>query len=87
MKNTQKNRAKFLLFGIVLVCAAAAVMFFMPQAEKASYSKFQADLSSGAVDAVVFQDETLGVTLKSGEKYEAPNPDSPALKEELDHWK
>jgi len=83
MKNTQKNRAKFLLFGIVLVCAAAAVMFFMPQAEKASYSKFQADLSSGAVQAVVFQDETLGVTLKSGEKYEVPNPDSPTLKEEL----
>lgn len=83
MKKTKKNRAKFLLFGIVLVCAATAVMFFMPQAEKASYSKFQADLSSGAVEAVVFQDETLSVTLKSGEKYEAPNPDSPTLKEEL----
>lgn len=83
MKNTQKNRVKFLFFGIVLVCAAAAVMFFMPQTEKAAYSKFKADLSSGAVQAVVFQDETLGVTLKSGEKYEAPNPDSPTLKEEL----
>lgn len=83
MKNTQKNRVKFFFFGIIIVCIAAAVMFFMPQAEKASYSKFQADLSSGAVQAVVFQDETLGVTLKSGEKYEAPNPDSPTLKEEL----
>lgn len=70
-------------FILIVLLAAAAVMFFMPQAEKASYSKFQADLSSGAVQAVVFQDETLGVTLKSGEKYETPNPDSPALKEEL----
>ena len=83
MKNAQKNRVKFFFFGIIIVCIAAAVMFLMPQVEKASYSKFQADLSSGAVEAVVFQDETLGVTLKSGEKYETPNPDSPTLKEEL----
>ena len=83
MKNAQKNRAKFFFFGIIIVCIAAAVMFFMPQAEKASYSKFQADLSSGAVQAVVFQDETLGVTLKSGGKYAVPNPELPTLKEEL----
>ena len=83
MKNAQKNRAKFFFFGIIIVCIAAAAMFLMSQTEKAAYSKFKADLNSGAVEAVVFQDETLEVTLKSGEKYETPNPDSPTLKEEL----
>lgn len=70
-------------FILIVLLAAAAVMFFMPQAEKASYSKFQADLNSGAVEAVVFQDEMLEVTLKNGGKYAVPNPDSPTLKEEL----
>ena len=81
MKTKFRINVFFIL--IVLLAVAAAAMFLMPQAEKASYSKFQADLSSGAVQAVVFQDETLSVTLKSGEKYETPNPDSPTLKEEL----
>lgn len=78
-----KLRINIFLILIILLAVAAAVMFLVPQAEKASYSKFQADLSSGAVEAVVFQDEMLEVTLKNGGKYAVPNPDSPTLKEEL----
>ena len=83
MKNAQKNRAKFFFFGIIIVCIAAAAMFLMPQAEKASYSKFQADLKAEQVSAVDFQEDVLEVSLKDGTKYTVPNPDSPLLKEQL----
>ena len=81
MKTKFRINVFFIL--IILLAVAAAVMFLMPQTEKAAYSKFKADLNSGAVEAVVFQDETLEVTLKSGGKYAVPNPELPTLKEEL----
>ncbi|MBP5792554.1 MAG: ATP-dependent metallopeptidase FtsH/Yme1/Tma family protein [Spirochaetaceae bacterium] len=81
MKTKFRINVFFIL--IILLAVAAAVMFLMPQTEKAAYSKFKADLNSGAVEAVVLQDETLEVTLKSGGKYAVPNPELPTLKEEL----
>ena len=83
MKETQKKRINVFFVLIVLLATAAAAMFLMPQAEKASYSKFQADLKAEQVSAVDFQEDVLEVSLKDGTKYTVPNPDSPLLKEQL----
>ena len=78
-----KLRINIFLILIILLVVAAAAMFLMPQAEKASYSKFQADLKAEQVSAVDFQEDVLEVSLKDGTKYTVPNPDSPLLKEQL----
>ena len=78
-----KLRINIFLILIILLVVAAAAMFLMPQAEKVSYSKFQADLKAEQVSAVDFQEDVLEVSLKDGTKYTVPNPDSPLLKEQL----